>query len=173
MSVQEAPEASTGPELHGARKLPSGHEVTQISTSSSLYRSTQFHALLSSLLTDVLPRETAQTALDKFLHTLHPFLTTIPKFDGVSPLDGAKKLRKAKGGSNGVVVPWPRPEPAGGEQYKVSFDGLGPEDIFVAGSYAGKNKSIVRSREGTFVVDLVICMHAVCQNASSDKTADI
>jgi U3 small nucleolar RNA-associated protein 22 len=125
--------------------------VDTIALSSSLYRSTQFHGLLTSILEDVSPSDAILSPVEAILHELHSFLTSLPSVPPALPLEAASNLEK-----KGVKVDWPQPVPTQATQYKVGFKSPTPERLYLVGSFAGTKKTLVRSRDGKYCIDMVV-----------------
>ncbi|KZS89136.1 Nrap protein [Sistotremastrum niveocremeum HHB9708] len=154
---------------HNSHKTPSAPEITQIKQSTALFRSTTFHALLTSLVPTVLPKASTIPTLEKFLFDLYAHLTGLKAVEGDHPLRAAerlsstpsdagvkkKKKKEDKNAVTGISVPWTKPIPTEDVNWKVSFEPPSQEGIRLVGSWAGNAKSMcVKNRSGEWGVDL-------------------
>lgn len=179
--LQRAPPAEKTEEgeqtvSHNSHKTPSAPEITQIKQSTALFRSTTFHALLSSLVPTVLPKASTIPTLEKFLFDLYAHLTGLKAVEGDHPLRAAerlastpsdagvkkKKKKEDKNAVTGISVPWTKPIPTEDVNWKVSFEPPSQEGIRLVGSWAGNAKSMcVKNRSGEWGVDLAAEMPSV------------
>lgn len=91
--------------------------------------------------------------LDRFLLSLHTFLTSLPPVASQHPLEGARSLLK-----KGIAVPYSLPLPTEDAKWKVLFEK--PTDVTLVGSWV--NKTSVKCKDGGhFGVDLAVEMPQV------------
>ena len=99
---------------------------------------------------NVRPKNSRIPPLDRFLLTLHSFLSSLLPTAPQHPLEAARLLLE-----RGIAVPYSLPLPTEDTNWKVSFDK--PSDITLVGSWA--NKTSVKSKDNKpFGVDLAVEM---------------
>ncbi|KAI0051574.1 Nrap protein [Auriscalpium vulgare] len=144
------------------KKPPTGEEVRIIREAADLYRSSSFKLQIDALLPNVRPKESRKAPLDRFLLSLHTFLSSLPSIAPQHPLEAARallhslpdsssakakrKLDKGKGKAavEPIAVPYPFPVPTEDANWKVAF--AKPSDIVLVGSWA--NKLSVKAKDG-------------------------
>ncbi|TFK71882.1 Nrap protein [Pluteus cervinus] len=129
---------------------PTGQELRAIQEAGDLFQSSSFKLQIDALLPNVRLKDSRIPPLERFLHTLHPFLMSLPSIPPQHPLEASRKLLK-----HGIAIPYPLPLPTEDTNWKVAFEK--PNDIVLVGSWA--NKMNVKSKDGvSFGVDLAVEM---------------
>ncbi|KAJ4474074.1 Nrap protein [Lentinula edodes] len=127
-----------------------GEEIRAIKDASDLFRSNTFKLQIDALLPNVQPKSKRKPPLERFLLSLHTFLSNLPDQPPKHPLEAARTLLR-----KGVSVPYPTPLPTEETQWKVAFGS--PSDITLIGSWA--NKTSVKGQGGSkYGVDLAVEM---------------
>ncbi|ESK98055.1 pre-rrna processing protein utp22 [Moniliophthora roreri MCA 2997] len=129
---------------------PSGEEVRVIKDAAELFKSNAFKLQIEALLPNVRPKAKRIPPLERFLLTLHTFLSNLPSITPRHPLHAARYLLK-----KGISVPYSIPLPSEETQWKVAFEK--PSEITLVGSWA--NKTHVKGQDGRkYGVDLAVEM---------------
>ncbi|KAK7059108.1 U3 snoRNP protein [Paramarasmius palmivorus] len=148
--ITEAQEDGSGGNSDSKPFKPSGQEVRAIKDAAELFKSNAFKLQIDALLPNVRPKEKRIPPLERFLRTLHTFLSELPPVSPQHPLQGARELLK-----KGVSVPYSIPLPTEETQWKVAFQK--PSDITLVGSWA--TKTHVKGQDGCkYGVDLAVEM---------------
>lgn len=131
---------------------------------------------VDALLPNVRPKETRKPSLERFLFSLHAYISSLPSIEPQHPLAAARALAQStllsnnpgKKGSNRdgtvppsqtVFVPYSSPTPTEDANWKVSFEK--PSNIAIVGSWI--NNIAVKSPDGEpWVVDLAVEMPPAC-----------
>ncbi|KIK63933.1 hypothetical protein GYMLUDRAFT_424118 [Collybiopsis luxurians FD-317 M1] len=129
---------------------PTGEEIRAIRDASDLYRSNTFKLQIDALLPNVQPKSKRKLPLERFLLSLHTFLSSLPDVAPKHPLRAARDLLK-----NGISVPYPAPLPTEETNWKVAF--AKPSDITLVGSWAN-NTSVKGPGGSKYGVDLAVEM---------------
>ncbi|TFY57330.1 hypothetical protein EVJ58_g7084 [Rhodofomes roseus] len=129
---------------------PKGEELRDIKDATDLFRSTSFKLQIDALLPNVRAKYHRSAPLDKFLLSLHTFLSGLPSIPPKHPLAASRDLQK-----KGVAVPYVLPQPTEDTNWKVAFEK--PAEILLVGSWALKTS--VKAKDGRrYVVDLAVTM---------------
>ncbi|KAH7922733.1 Nrap protein [Leucogyrophana mollusca] len=152
--AEEIPVGDNAHESHGAdhksKKPPTGEELRVIKDAAELYRSGSFKLQIDALLPHVRPKESRKPPLDRFLHSLHAFLVSLPSLPAQNPIVAAQNLAK-----QGVAVPYALPLPTRESKWRVEFEK--PSDVTIVGTWA--NQLSVKQKDGVqFGVDVAIEM---------------
>ncbi|KAI0788916.1 Nrap protein [Irpex lacteus] len=132
------------------KKPPTGEELRTIKDAADLYLSSSFKLKIDALLPKVRPKYTRFAPLEKFLHSLHSVLTSLPDVPPQHPTEASRQLLQ-----RGVVVPYPMPEPSEDTKWKVAF--AKPQEISLVGGW--NTKLLVKRKDGLpWVVDLAVEM---------------
>lgn len=178
-----------------ARKPPTGVEVRAIKAAQELFLSSSFKlqvlqgvlcfscvftigiSQVDALLPNVRPKDSRKPPLERFLFSLHAYLSSLPSVEPQHPLAAARALSegiflsnnsgKKKGSrrdrtdppSQIVLVPYSSPTPTEDANWKVSFEK--PSNIAIVGSWI--NNVAVKSPDGEpWVVDVAVEMPSAC-----------
>jgi U3 small nucleolar RNA-associated protein 22 len=104
---------------------------------------------IDALLPNVRPKPSRIPPLERFLHSLHSFLASLPSITVQHPLNAARELQ-----TRGVAIPYVFPLPTEDTNWKVGFEK--PAEILLVGSWP--NNDAVKGRGGGFEVDLAVEM---------------
>ncbi|KAI9438492.1 Nrap protein [Lactarius indigo] len=156
-----------------ARKPPTGAEVTAIKAAQELFLSSSFKLQVDALLPNVRPKDSRKPPLERFLFSLHAYLSSLPSVEPQHPLAAARALaegtplsnnsgkkkgtrRDGTGSSSQIIfVPYSSPAPTEDVNWKVSFEK--PSNIAIVGSWI--NNVAVKSPDGEpWVVDVAVEM---------------
>ncbi|KAH9173856.1 Nrap protein [Lactarius sanguifluus] len=156
-----------------ARKPPTGAEVRAIKAAQDLFLSSSFKLQVDALLPNIRPKDSRKPPLERFLFSLHAYLSSLPPVEPQHPLAAARALAegsllsnnsgKEKGSrrdgtsppSQMVFVPYSSPAPTEDANWKVSFEK--PSNIAIVGSWI--NNVAVKSPDGEpWVVDVAVEM---------------
>ncbi|KAH9061207.1 Nrap protein [Lactarius vividus] len=154
-------------------KPPTGAEVKAIKAAQDLFLSSSFKLQVDALLPNVRPKDSRKPPLERFLFSLHAYLSSLPPVEPQHPLAAARALaegsllsnnsRKKKGSrrdgagppSQMVSVPYSSPTPTEDANWKVSFEK--PSNIAIVGSWI--NNVAVKSPDGEpWIVDVAVEM---------------
>ncbi|KAJ3972203.1 Nrap protein [Lentinula raphanica] len=127
-----------------------GEEIRAIKDASDLFRSNTFKLQIDALLPNIQPKPKRKPPLERFLFSLHAFLSNLPDVSPKHPLEAARGLLK-----KGVSIPYPIPLPTEETQWKVAF--ARPNDITLVGSWAN-NTAVKGQGKSSFGVDLAVEM---------------
>ncbi|KAF8269425.1 Nrap protein-domain-containing protein [Lactarius quietus] len=156
-----------------AHKPPTGVEVRAIKAAQELFLSSSFKLQVDALLPNIRPKDSRKPPLERFLFSLHAYLSSLPSVEPQHPLAAAGALadgtlfpnnpgKKKASGRDGtgapsqiVSVPYSSPTPTEDANWKVSFEK--PSNIAIVGSWI--NDVAVKSPDGEpWVVDLAVEM---------------
>ncbi|KAJ3746993.1 Nrap protein-domain-containing protein [Lentinula raphanica] len=109
-----------------------------------------FKLQIDALLPNVQPKPKRKPPLERFLFSLHAFLSNLPDVPPKHPLEAARGLLK-----KGVSIPYPITLPTEETQWKVAFSR--PSDITLVGSWAN-NTAVKGQGKSRFGVELAVEM---------------
>jgi U3 small nucleolar RNA-associated protein 22 len=174
-------------------KPPTGAEVTAIKVAQDLFMSSAFKlqvglvfrshvsccpnvtslSQIDALLPNVRPKDSRRSPLNKFLFSLHAFLSSLPSIEPQHPLVAAKALSEDSLASfssereklvrwdetatspKTIAVPYPLPVPTEDANWKVAFEK--PANISIVGSWIN-NVAVRRTDEEPWVIDMAVEM---------------
>ncbi|GJJ13055.1 hypothetical protein Clacol_007304 [Clathrus columnatus] len=139
--------------------LPSASELRAINEAATLFKNNLFKTQLCSLVQSVSLKGKHIPNVEKIIHSLYPFLTSLPAISPIHPLDAVHSLSVFGSGkkkfATPVAIPYPVPQPTRSMAWKVAFKA--PIKLNVVGSWPTK-VMFKRPEKNRFIVDLTIEM---------------
>jgi U3 small nucleolar RNA-associated protein 22 len=132
---------------------------------------------IDALLPNIRPKDSRNPQLNKFLFSLHAFLSSLPSIEPQHPLAAARALsdnslslfssgREKHSRLDGTVaslrtiaVPYPQPPPTEDANWKVAFEK--PVNISIVGGWIN-NVAVKRADEEPWVIDVAVEMPSAC-----------
>lgn len=128
---------------------------------------------IDALLPNIRPKDSRKPPLNKFLFSLHAFLSSLPSIEPQHPLAAASALsdgslslfsfgREKRSRWDGtaaspkpMAVPYPQPPPTEDANWKVAFEK--PVNISIVGGWIN-NVAVKRADEEPWVIDMAVEM---------------
>ena len=128
---------------------------------------------VDALLPNIRPKDSRRPPLNKFLFSLHAFLSSLSSVEPQHPLTAARALsdsslplfssgREKRSRRDGtatslktIAVPYPQPAPTEDANWKVAFDK--PVNISIVGAWIN-NVAVKRTDEEPWVIDVAVEM---------------